>query len=92
MKYQAKAATLVATEPRSVPVNDHKARAVQDHAVYGGMVQEMDEAVARVLQALDDRKLADNTLVLFNSDNGGLSTAEGSPTSNLPLRGQRLEL
>ena len=69
-----------------MPVNDHKARAVQDHAVYGGMVQEMDEAVARVLRALDDLKLADNTLVLFTSDNGGLSTAEGSPTSNLPLR------
>jgi arylsulfatase A-like enzyme len=85
-KYKGKAAKVSVTEPRSVPVNDHKARAVQDHAVYGGMVEEMDEAVARVLRALDELKLADNTLVLFTSDNGGLSTAEGSPTSNLPLR------
>jgi arylsulfatase A-like enzyme len=29
---------------------------------------------------------ADNTIVIFMSDNGGLSTSEGSPTSNLPLR------
>jgi arylsulfatase A-like enzyme len=29
---------------------------------------------------------AENTLVVFTSDNGGLSTAEGAPTSNLPLR------
>jgi arylsulfatase A-like enzyme len=85
-KYEAKAAKLPAKEPREVPVNDHKARAVQDHPVYAGMVQEMDEAVARVLKALDDLKLTGNTLVLFTSDNGGLSTAEGSPTCNLPLR------
>ncbi|MCA9265443.1 MAG: sulfatase-like hydrolase/transferase, partial [Planctomycetales bacterium] len=31
--------------------------------------------------------LAENTVVCFTSDNGGLSTSEGSPTSNLPLRG-----
>jgi hypothetical protein len=30
---------------------------------------------------------AENTLVIFTSDNGGLSTSEGWPTSNLPLRG-----
>jgi len=85
-KYEAKAAKLPAKEPREVPVNDHMARAVQDHPVYAGMVQEMDEAVARVLKALDEQKLADKTLVLFTSDNGGLATAEGSPTCNLPLR------
>ena len=86
-KYEAKAAKVSVTGPREVPINDHMARAVQDHAVYAGMVQEMDEAVARVLRVLDEQKLADNTLVLFASDNGGLATAEGSPTCNLPLRG-----
>ncbi|MCY3024553.1 MAG: sulfatase [Planctomycetota bacterium] len=87
-KYKAKAAALPALQgPREVPVGDHKARAVQDHAVYAGMVQEMDEAAARVLKKLDELKLSDNTVVVFTSDNGGLSTAEGSPTSNLPLRG-----
>jgi arylsulfatase A-like enzyme len=67
-------------EPRDV-------RLVQEHAVYAGMVEAMDQAVGRVLAKLDELKLADNTLVLFTSDNGGLSTSEGSPTSNLPLRG-----
>jgi arylsulfatase A-like enzyme len=86
-KYKAKAAALPASDaPREVPVHDHKARAVQDHAVYAGMVQEMDEAVDRVLKQLDASGLADRTVVVFTSDNGGLSTAEGSPTSNLPLR------
>jgi len=86
-KYKAKAAALPASEaPREVPVGDHKARAVQDHPVYAGMVQEMDEAVDSILKQLDALGLADRTVVVFTSDNGGLSTAEGSPTANLPLR------
>ncbi len=86
-KYRRKAAALPPHEgPREVPVGDHKARAVQDHPVYAGMVQEMDEAVGRVLRKLDELKLSDRTLVILTSDNGGLSTAEGSPTCNLPLK------
>jgi arylsulfatase A-like enzyme len=86
-KYREKAAKFPPPEgPREVPVHDHKARAVQDHPVYAGMVQEMDEAVGRILKKLDDLKLAERTVVIFTSDNGGLCTAEGSPTANLPLR------
>lgn len=62
-------------------------RLVQDHAVYAGMVEAMDLAVGKVLAKLDELDLAKNTLVIFTSDNGGLSTSEGWPTSNLPLRG-----
>jgi arylsulfatase A-like enzyme len=69
-----------------VPVKDFMARAVQDHPVYAGMVQEMDEAVGRVLRKLNEMHLDARTVVVFTSDNGGLCTAEGSPTSNLPLR------
>ena len=61
-------------------------RLVQEHAVYAGMVEAMDLAVRRVLQALDDAGVSGNTIVIFSSDNGGLSTSEGWPTSNLPLR------
>ena len=50
------------------------------------MVESLDESVGRVLKKLDDLKLADNTIVIFTSDNGGLATSEGSPTSNCPLR------
>ena len=62
-------------------------RLVQEHAVYAGMVEAMDLAVGKVLAKLDELGLKENTIVIFTSDNGGLSTSEGSPTSNLPLRG-----
>ncbi len=64
-----------------------RVRVVQSHAVYAAMVEAMDLAVGRVLQGLKELGLDDNTVVFFTSDNGGLSTSEGSPTSNLPLRG-----
>jgi uncharacterized sulfatase len=81
-----RARALKAVEPREVPEGDRSARAVQDHPVYAAMIEEMDEAVATVLAALEEQDVADDTVVVFTSDNGGLSTAEGSPTSNLPLR------
>jgi len=49
---------------------------------YAAMVEAMDRQVGRVLQALDSLGLADNTLVIFTSDNGGLSRV----TDNAPLR------
>lgn len=61
-------------------------RLVQEHAVYAGMVEALDLAVGKVLAKLDELGLAENTLVIFTSDNGGLATSEGWPTSNLPLR------
>ena len=64
-----------------------KVRILQKHAVYAAMVEAMDEAVGKVLKQLEESGVADNTIVVFTSDNGGLSTSEGSPTSNLPLRG-----
>ncbi|MFM7205823.1 MAG: sulfatase-like hydrolase/transferase [Planctomycetaceae bacterium] len=81
-----RAAARAAVEPREIPEGDRGVRAVQDHPVYSAMIEEMDEAVSTVLAALEEQGVADHTLVVFTSDNGGLSTAEGSPTSNLPLR------
>ncbi len=65
---------------------DRRVRLVQEHAVYAAMVTAMDEAVGHVLDTLEAQGLADNTIVIFFADNGGLSTSEGHPTSNLPLR------
>ena len=64
-----------------------KYRILQKHAVYAAMVEAMDLAVGKVLSKLEALGLDDDVVVCFTSDNGGLSTSEGSPTSNLPLRG-----
>lgn len=66
--------------------HERDVRLVQEHAVYAGMVEAMDQAVGKVLDRLDALGLRNDTLVVFTSDNGGLSTSEGWPTSNAPLR------
>lgn len=64
-----------------------RVRLVQDHAVYAAMVETMDKSVGRIMQKLEALGLSEDTIICFTGDNGGLSTSEGSPTSNLPLRG-----
>jgi arylsulfatase A len=49
---------------------------------YGAMVECMDQAIGRVLDAIDELELTDDTLLIFTSDNGGYDGV----TSNLPLR------
>ncbi len=85
-KYENKAKSIDSTLVRFIPEGKRKARQVQDHAVYAAMVESMDLAVGKVISAIDDLGLSDNSIIIFMSDNGGLSTSEGSPTSNLPLR------
>lgn len=62
-------------------------RQVQDNPIYAGLVETMDDAVGVVLRALDEQGLAENTIVVFTSDNGGVSAGDAYSTSNLPLRG-----
>jgi arylsulfatase A-like enzyme len=64
-----------------------KTRLLQDHAVYSAMIESVDQNVGRMMSKLDELGIADDTIVIFMSDNGGLATAEGQPTCNLPLRG-----
>ncbi len=93
-KYQEKAKRLgltgkteFAEEEQNLPMSGKRqVRILQKHAVYAAMVEAMDQAVGKVLNSLNDLGLAENTTVIFMSDNGGLSTSEGSPTSNLPWR------
>jgi arylsulfatase A-like enzyme len=86
-KYEAKAAALTNQAPKWGREREREVRLVQDHAIYAGMVEAMDQAVGKVMRALDDAGVRERTIVVFTSDNGGLSTSEGSPTSNLPWRG-----
>lgn len=53
-----------------VPTEDVSGKS--DAGRYGDFVVETDMALNKILQALDDTGVADNTLVLFTSDNGGL--------------------
>jgi arylsulfatase A-like enzyme len=90
-KYEEKKAR-VAPETRWKKEGDSKTRLVQNHAVYAGMIEGMDLAVGKVLKKLSELGLEKNTVVIFMSDNGGVST-HGSRknsnliTSNMPLRG-----
>lgn len=59
-------------------------RRVQGEPVYAAMVAHLDESVGRVLDELARLGLADETVVIFTSDNGGLHTGAAS-TANLPL-------
>jgi arylsulfatase A-like enzyme len=62
-------------------------------AVYAGMIYAVDRSVGRVMKTLDDLGLADNTVVIFSSDNGGVGgyhreglKGGGDITDNFPLR------
>lgn len=71
---------------KSLPV---PAGATQTNAIYAAMVQSVDESVGRVLRKLEELKLTEHTIIIFTSDNGGLSVKEGPntpSTSNAPLR------
>jgi arylsulfatase A len=60
-------------------------------AIYAAMVEQLDAGIGRVLAALQEANLADNTLVVFSSDNGPSAELtsygpEGAEFSNGPLR------
>lgn len=55
---------------------------------YAAMVDSLDQAIGSILSSLDSEGIADNTIVLFFSDNGGYYNFGGV---NKPLRGGKLE-
>lgn len=84
-KYEEKRKSLGLTDQFSTE-GKNKVRIVQSHTTYAAMVEAMDQAVGQVVDKLKEEGIYDNTIIVFFSDNGGLSTSEGHPTSNLPLR------
>ena len=58
--------------------------------MYAAVVDAMDQAIGQVLQTLEDEGIADNTIVLFFSDNGGAAYSYGG-ANNAPLRGGKGE-
>lgn len=76
----------------------------QDNVEFAGMVESMDESLGHVLDKLKELGIEDHTIVIFYSDNGGMSAAnfydpehqfsedrldKEFSTSNLPLRGAK---
>jgi len=59
-----------------------KPRYGQKNPAYAAMIESVDDAVGKICSILDELKLTQNTLVIFTSDNGGLSGV----TNNAPLR------
>lgn len=62
---------------------------VQNNPYYAAMIESLDESVGRIRRKLQELNLAENTIIVFTSDNGGLCTREGPNTPatiNAPLR------
>jgi len=86
-KYAAKRTGIAAGQDFVDRPPDGRVRVRQTDATYAAMVESLDASVGALLNELNALGIADNTIVVFTSDNGGLATSEGWPTSNLPLRG-----
>ena len=86
-KFRRKAVARGAARKRFAFEEKLPVRQVQDCPVYAGMIETMDAAVGLVLDTLDRLGLAENTIVCFTSDNGGVSSGDSYSSSMLPLRG-----
>ncbi|MHC4171516.1 MAG: sulfatase [Planctomycetota bacterium] len=60
----------------------------QNNPVVGAMVEELDNSVGRLLKKLEELEIADKTIVVFFSDNGGLESA----AKQTPLRSGKANL
>lgn len=81
-------------DAKTALIEKHRTRIEQDNPqrspTYAAMVESLDDAVGTLLDAIDRLGVAENTIVIFTSDNGGnmYNEADGTtPTSNAPLRG-----
>lgn len=69
--------------------NRRRPEAIHKNPDYAAMVKSLDQSVGRILERLERHGIADNTIVIFTSDNGGLTQRYGKHdgfTENLPLR------
>ena len=86
-KYRNKAVAQEAPDERFLIDRTLPVRQIQDCPVYAGMVESMDKAIGLVLESLERLDLERNTVVIFTSDNGGVSSGDAFATANLPFRG-----
>ncbi|MCG8526140.1 MAG: sulfatase-like hydrolase/transferase [Opitutales bacterium] len=95
-RFRKKAKTMRLNKKKTFSLDEHfpckgkklfrvRRRLVQSNARYAAMIFNLDYNIGRLLDAIEESGQADNTVIVFTSDNGGLATAEGSPTCNAPL-------
>lgn len=85
-KYRTKRDTMYWPErPVMGEEHGHKWLMQQRNPVFAAMIEAMDRTIGRVRTALQEAGVAEETVVIFTSDNGGLATDHPS-TSNYPLR------
>lgn len=89
-KFKAKLKTMKYEGEPFIPEGTGTTKMHQDDPIYAAMVYSMDESLGRITQTLKELGQLDNTIIIFFSDNGGLSNRGFNPrrvaTSNHPLR------
>lgn len=83
------------TKPYGTPGGQHYIHQKRPHATFAGMVSRLDRDVGRIADLIDELGLAEDTLVIFTSDNGPTSAGGADPKffdGNGDLRGIKFEL
>ncbi len=89
-KYNKKLKTL-SFSGAEIKIKDGETKQFQNQAVYAAMIESVDNSLGKIVKALKDNGMYNNTIIVFTSDHGGLSNRGlGNKrilaTSNLPLR------
>jgi arylsulfatase A-like enzyme len=90
-QYEAKRQRMEYTSPALEEEHTSETKLHQDNAAYAAMIESVDKSMGHIRHALDQAGLMDETIIVFTSDHGGLSTRVQSSgrelaTSNRPLR------
>jgi arylsulfatase A-like enzyme len=89
-KFRKKLKTMVYKGPEFIQEGTGTTKMRQDDPTYAAMVYSMDESLGRIIETLKEIDQYENTIIIFYSDNGGLSNRgfkqRRVATSNLPLR------
>jgi arylsulfatase A len=90
-KYEAKKKRMYGTTPRKMRAErfNRKVPLRQQNPTYAAMVENVDTNVGKVVDALDELGLTNDTIIVFTSDNGGSCMPKSRPTSNYPLRASK---
>ncbi|CAG0894733.1 unnamed protein product [Darwinula stevensoni] len=74
------------------PTTDSKALRAGRYKIIRGMLTLLDQSVGRIVSALQENEMLENSVLVFTSDNGGIGDIDGSRGNNFPLRGMKATL